>query len=174
MIGIEDKWYTDSILESFLTISYPPTQHDFWFGVGCFCIQHLPSSVNVEVVMEVWTKDILYWFIEGQTHIGMPRGAKMNLALNEPKQVTLYTTSITTFEHTPQVKKILILYAKHQWKIIGTNFQQNIQLSWKITLMSDLVILISGRRLNFEESLSSHISLSFKGKHNIDSPEHFG
>ena len=40
--------------------------------------------------------------------------------------------------------------------------------------MSDLVILISGRRLYIKENLSSHISLSFKYEHNIDSPEHFG
>jgi hypothetical protein len=85
MVGIEDKRYTDSIQSLFLQESYPATQHDFWFGVDCFCTQHLPSSINVQVIMEVWTKDILYWFIEGQTHIGMPRGAKMNLALNEPK-----------------------------------------------------------------------------------------
>ena len=30
-------------------------------------------------------KDILYWFVEGQTYFGMPRGAKMSLALNELK-----------------------------------------------------------------------------------------
>ena len=35
--------------------------------------------------MEVCTKNILYWLIEGQTHFGMPRGAKMSLALSEPK-----------------------------------------------------------------------------------------
>ena len=28
-------------------------------------------------------KNILYWFIEGQTHFGMPRGAKIGLVLNE-------------------------------------------------------------------------------------------
>ena len=35
--------------------------------------------------MEVCTKNILYRFIEGQTHFGMPRGAKTSLALNDPK-----------------------------------------------------------------------------------------
>ena len=35
--------------------------------------------------MEVWKKSILYQFIEGQTHFGMPRDAKRRLALNEPK-----------------------------------------------------------------------------------------
>ena len=30
-------------------------------------------------------KNILYLFIKGQTHFGVPRGAKMSLVLNEPK-----------------------------------------------------------------------------------------
>ena len=30
-------------------------------------------------------KNILYRFIEGQTHFGKPRGAEMSLALNRPK-----------------------------------------------------------------------------------------
>jgi hypothetical protein len=34
--------------------------------------------------VEVWPKNILYRLIEGQTHFGMPRGAEMSLALNEP------------------------------------------------------------------------------------------
>ena len=35
--------------------------------------------------MEVRTKNIPYQFIEGQTHFGMPRGAKLSLALNGPE-----------------------------------------------------------------------------------------
>ena len=35
--------------------------------------------------MEILTQDILYQFIKGQTHFGLPSGAQMNLALNEPK-----------------------------------------------------------------------------------------
>ena len=34
--------------------------------------------------VEIWTKNILYGFNEGQTHFGMPRDAKMSLILNEP------------------------------------------------------------------------------------------
>ena len=34
--------------------------------------------------MEVWLKNIIYWFSEGQTDFGMPRGAERSLALNEP------------------------------------------------------------------------------------------
>ena len=30
-------------------------------------------------------KNILYQFIEGETHFGMPRGAKMSLVLHEPE-----------------------------------------------------------------------------------------
>ena len=48
-------------------------------------------------------KNILYQFIKGQTHMGMPRGAKMSMALTEPKQVALHSKSNTTSEHTPQV-----------------------------------------------------------------------
>ena len=35
--------------------------------------------------MEILMQDILYQFIKGQTHFGLPSGAQMNLALNEPK-----------------------------------------------------------------------------------------
>jgi hypothetical protein len=34
--------------------------------------------------VEIRRKNILYQVIEGQTHFGMPRGAKMSLALHEP------------------------------------------------------------------------------------------
>ena len=30
-------------------------------------------------------KNNLFWYIEGHTHFGTTRGAKMNLVLNEPK-----------------------------------------------------------------------------------------
>ena len=33
--------------------------------------------------MEVCTKNILYRFIESQTHIGIPLGARMSLTLNK-------------------------------------------------------------------------------------------
>jgi hypothetical protein len=35
--------------------------------------------------VEVGMKNNLYQFSEGQTHLGMPRGATLSLALNEPK-----------------------------------------------------------------------------------------
>ena len=37
----------------------------------------------VIVGVEVRAKNILYQLIEGQTPFGMPRGAKMSVALNE-------------------------------------------------------------------------------------------
>ena len=46
------------------------------------------SSAYLEVV--VWKfeqKNILYWFIEGQSHFGLPRGAKISLALNELRYI---------------------------------------------------------------------------------------
>ena len=56
--------------------------------------------------MEVRTKkNILYCFLEGQTHFGMPEGARMSLALNEPEQVALPSNSNTTSEDAPQVER---------------------------------------------------------------------
>ena len=37
------------------------------------------------VVLYTRTKNNLYGSIEGETHFGMPRGAKMSLVLKEPK-----------------------------------------------------------------------------------------
>jgi hypothetical protein len=53
---------------------------------------------------EVGTKSTLFWFVESQTHSGMPRGAKVRMALNEPKQVALDSDLNTTSEHAPQVE----------------------------------------------------------------------
>lgn len=57
-----------------------------WF----ICIEHLPCFVRFQCMLggrsvEVWAKNFLCWFIKGQTHFGMLRGAKMDLALDEPK-----------------------------------------------------------------------------------------
>ena len=49
-------------------------------GSSLFCIQHLPCLVHAQSM-----NNILYRFIAAQTHFGMPRGAKMSLALNESK-----------------------------------------------------------------------------------------
>ena len=59
-------------------------------------------------------KNILYWFIEGQTYFDMPRGAKMILTLNEPKVVALHSDSNTDppSMHQKLVELFLILYAK--------------------------------------------------------------
>ena len=45
-------------------------------------------------------KNILHRFIKGQTHFGMPRGAEVNLALNEQKYVALHSNSSTASERT--------------------------------------------------------------------------
>jgi hypothetical protein len=47
--------------------------------------------------VEVWTKNILYRFMECQTHFGMPRGAKMSLALHEP--IYLQTSTLPPRMH---------------------------------------------------------------------------
>lgn len=40
---------------------------------------------NLGVSVEVQMKNILYQFMEGQPHLGLPRGANMSLALHKPK-----------------------------------------------------------------------------------------
>jgi hypothetical protein len=58
-------------------------------GNWLLCIQDPPCLVILwcvlEGIVEVWTNNILYPFIEGQTYLGMLRGANMISALNEPK-----------------------------------------------------------------------------------------
>ena len=61
-----------------------------------FCIIHkhmfnkfLPCSVSFWCMLggseEFCSHIIREWFVEGQTQFGIRRGAKMNLAFNEPK-----------------------------------------------------------------------------------------
>ena len=55
--------------------------------------------------VEVWTKNSLFWFIEGQIMLGRQRGSKMSLALNELNQVALHSHLNTTSEHASQVEE---------------------------------------------------------------------
>jgi hypothetical protein len=57
--------------------------------------------------VEVWTKNILYRFMKGQTHFGMPKGAKMSLALHEPIHNVLCSNLHTTSTHAPKTYQIL-------------------------------------------------------------------
>ena len=91
-----------------------------------FCIQHVPCLVRfwcmLGVGVGVWTKNILYRLVEGQTYIGMQsRGAKISLALNDPKQVALHSNLNTTSEHTPsqQERNNCCCMDNNPWKIIG-------------------------------------------------------
>ena len=64
-------------------------------------------------------KNILYQFIVGRTHFTVPRGARITLALNEPK-IGYY---LIKFEHYLQAyitsgNNLLIMYAKLPMKII--------------------------------------------------------
>ena len=43
---------------------------------------HMASSMFDNFLVRAM-KNILYQFIEGQSHFGMPRGARMSLALHE-------------------------------------------------------------------------------------------
>jgi len=51
--------------------------------------------------VEVWKKNIAYWFIKGQTHPGMPRGARMAWILNELLVIQIQTL---VSEHAPQME----------------------------------------------------------------------
>jgi hypothetical protein len=60
------------------------------FGPKLVVLHKKPSMFhNLQCMLggsaEVQTKTICSWFIEGQTHFGMPRGAKLSSALNEQK-----------------------------------------------------------------------------------------
>ena len=50
-------------------------------------------------------KNNLYQLIEGQTLFGMPRGAKMSLAPQEPKYIACHSNEKTTSKHAPQVER---------------------------------------------------------------------
>ena len=57
-------------------------------------------------------KNILYWFIEGQTHFGMPRGAKIGLVLNKGMGYFSFRFKHFLLVGTTSGKKVLILYAE--------------------------------------------------------------
>jgi hypothetical protein len=50
-------------------------------------------------------KKILLWFTKGQTHFGMPRGAKTSLALHDQNRLIFHSNLNATSEHAPQVGK---------------------------------------------------------------------
>ena len=55
--------------------------------------------------------NILYQVIEGRTHFGMARDAKMSLALNEPEKVALHLNSNhTSNRHHKRTLSIEIVF----------------------------------------------------------------
>ena len=51
-----------------------------------------------------------YWFIEGQTHFGVPRGPKMSSALNEPHEIGYCSSFMFTLPpstHHHKFKKLI-------------------------------------------------------------------
>ena len=69
--------------------------------------------------VEVRSQNSLYQFIHGQYYFGIPRGVRMSLALNEPKEVALHPDSNNTSKHTPQVERNYRLYMQNnQWNMI--------------------------------------------------------
>jgi hypothetical protein len=101
-----------------------------------FCIQHLACLVSFRSMLgdsfvEVWMKNILKWFIEGQTHFGISRGAKVSLALNESKEVALHSNSNTTLDKpTPQVEKTLLIFYANQPMENHGGWTPNEKLPW--------------------------------------------
>jgi hypothetical protein len=84
-------WFVMDKFSSNLSALLGLSLNSSWFLVGSwlFCLQNLPCLVRFWCMrggsVEVWTKNILYRFMEGQTHFGMPkRGVKTSLTLHEP------------------------------------------------------------------------------------------
>lgn len=65
----------------------------FLIGIWFACIQHLPCLLGFWGIFggsgEVWTKSILFRFIEGQIQFGMPRGGKLILVLNAQNKLLI-------------------------------------------------------------------------------------
>jgi hypothetical protein len=63
--------------------------------------------------VEVRTKNIICGFVEGQTHVGMPRGAKLSLPFNEPHEIgrSSFIFKLNMRACTARGKKLLISYA---------------------------------------------------------------
>ena len=84
-----------------------------------FCTQYLPCSIALQHMLgnnvEVLTKNILYRLMEDQTRFDKPRGAKINLVLNAPKWVALYSISTTASKHAPHMQRFIGFV----WKIVG-------------------------------------------------------
>jgi hypothetical protein len=94
------------------------TWHVFWSGVGWFCRQHLPCSVCFWCMLggsvEVWTKNILYRSIEGQTHFSMHKKVHKKVSKwawpsIKPKHVPLHSISNSTSKHAAQVERKKII-----------------------------------------------------------------
>ena len=104
-------------------------------GILLFYIQDLPCFVGFQCIhgdsVEVWRKNTLYRFIQGQPHFGMPRRAKMSSTLNKPELVALHSNPHTTSKDAPEVEVFLFIYYATQLnqKSEGTNSCQNIPLS---------------------------------------------
>ena len=56
-------------------------------------------------------KNIICGFIEGQTHVGVPRGAKMSFPVNEPHEIGCSSFKLNIRACVTRGQKLLILYA---------------------------------------------------------------
>ena len=87
--------------------------------------------------VDVWAKNILYRFIEGQTHLGLPRSAKWFW----PQWVEIGSSSFKFKHYLQYAPKVEIdcgnCIQNNQWSIIGDQLPTKIPLSWRIELIRD-------------------------------------
>ena len=116
-------------------------KNEFLVGSWLIC-QHLPCLVNFRYMprgsVEIWMKYILYWFIEGETHIW--------LGLQSTEIGCSSSSSTTTFQAcTTSGKKSLILHANQaiRRKLEGTNCKtkKSPTESWRMTQMYDFEVI---------------------------------
>jgi hypothetical protein len=102
-----------------------------WLLVGSwlFCLHNLPCLVNFWCTrggsVEVWTKNILYQFLEGQTHFSTSWHAKMSLTLYEPISWNVLCSNLhTTSTHAPK--------AYQTWNVFQAKQPCPYQKSWRV------------------------------------------
>ena len=84
--NMETKYETFIKLVHVLELS----SNSSWFLVGSWLFAYKLSMFGKFLVhawrgsVEVWTKNILHWFMEGQTHFSTSWHAKMSVTLHEP------------------------------------------------------------------------------------------
>ena len=70
--------------------------------------------------LEVWTKKILYWFIDSQTRSSIPRGAKMSLVLNQLNRLLfIQILTVPQTMHRKWQENYWYRIQNNQWDFVG-------------------------------------------------------